>query len=503
MLGLLCLAPLTFAANDSGKTFTIGIGITLDSLDPAQQTTTTVMNLLDYDIQTLVTFDEKGNLKPLLAKSWSWSDDGKTLTLKLRDDVKFHDGTPFNAKAVKFSLQRLIDGKVNVRIGAAYQVMKSIDAAKPDVVKIHLKHPDPNLLRNLGATMAAIVSPSSVKKGNSYNNTYKNILHPVGTGPYKLVHRTRGSELDFKRYADYWGKKPYYSKQVFKIIPESNELESGLRSGQLDFIMNPPVSDLKALASQPNIKVLKVPSDRSIYIAMQVNMKPLDNKKIRQALNYAVNKKAIIQHVLFGAVHRMQSPFAEPLPGYCKVGGYDYNPKKAKKLLSEAGASDLSLTLGTPRGRYTQDFQASQAVASYLRKLDIKVKVKTSDWASYVSLVNSTHDPYNMFLLGWAPMALDAPTQMQMFTKESQPPNGLNGSFYSNPKVEKLFKKAKQELDQDKRHKLYCKIQKQIWEDAPWIFLWSQNLILAYDKDIAGISYQPNEKFDTIYAHPK
>src|SRR3546814_5737224 len=106
-------------------------------------------------------------------------------------------------------------------------------------------------------------------------------------------------------------------------------------------------------------------------------------------------------------------------------------------------------------------------------------------------------------MLGWAPMALDAPTQLQMFTKASQPPKGLNGAFYSNPTVEKLFKEARQQFDESKRNKLYCQIQKQIWDDAPWIFLWSQNLILAYNSNIAGVSYQPNEKFNKVYADRK
>jgi peptide/nickel transport system substrate-binding protein len=360
--------------------------------------------------------------------------------------------------------------------------------------------------------MSAIVSPASVKENNSYGNTYKNILQPVGTGPYKLVKRTRGSKVVFKRYDNYWGKKPYYNKVVFRIIPESNSLESGLRGGQFDLIMNPPVSDLKALSSTPGITVLKAPSDRTIYIGMIVKKSPFkNNKKVRQAFNYAVNKKAIIKNVLFGAVNRMNSPFVESLSGYCKVSGmddnpsYDYNPDKAKKLLAEAGASDISVTLGTPRGRYTQDFQASQAVASYLRKIGVKVKVRTMDWASYLHRLDDlkpAEDPFDMFLLGWAPTALDGQTQMQLFTKTNWPPKG-NDTYYANPKVEKLFAKAKKELDKDKRNKLYCQMQKQIWDDAPFIFLWSQNLILAYDKDIAGISYQPNEKFDTIYAHPK
>src|SRR3546814_18966766 len=108
--------------------------------------------------------------------------------------------------------------------------------------------------------------------------------------PYTLVQRTRGSKLVFDRYDNYWGKKPYYSKVVFKIVPESNALEAGLRSGQLDLIMNPPASDLKALSSQPGITVPKAPSDRSNFIPLPVNMAPPYNKKVRQALNYAVTK---------------------------------------------------------------------------------------------------------------------------------------------------------------------------------------------------------------------
>lgn len=500
-LFLAWLTPCAFAAQgDTDKTMTIGIGITLDTLDPAQQTTTTVMNVLDYELQTLLTLDKHGKLQPQLAKSWKWSDDGKTLTLKLRKGVKFHDGTPFNAKAVKFSLGRLISGDVKVPIGIAFQVIKNIDAVKPDVVRLNLKHPEPNLLPNLAFTVAAIISPKSVDKGD---NTYTNITEPVGTGPYQLVKRTRGSELVFKRYDDYWGDKPYYNNVVFKIISESNALEAGLRSGQLDMIMNPPVSDLKSLSSQSGITVLKAPSDRSIFIAFVTNKPPFNKKKVRQAFNYAVNKDAIIKNVMFDAVNRMHSPFADSLPGYCKAGSYNYDPDKAKKLLKEAGASDISITMGSPRGRYTQDFQASQAIASYLRQIGVKVKVKTMDWASYISMVNSTKNPLNSYMLGWAPPAMDAPTQLSMLTKGGWPPKGLNGTFYSDPEVESLFSKARQELDADKRNKLYCKIQKKLWNDAPWLFLWSQNLILAYNSDIAGITYQPNEKFVTINAHPK
>src|SRR5699024_6408657 len=284
------------------------------------------------ELQPLLTLDQDGQLQPQLAESWSWSEDGETLTLKLREGVKFHDGTPFDAEAVKFSLGRLISDDVKVPIGIAFQVIESIEAVDAHTVRLNLRNPQPNLLPNLAFTVAAMLSPASV---DAEGNSYTNMTQPVGTGPYQLVRRQQGSQLVFERVDDYWGEPPYYSRVVFKIVPESNALEAGLRSGQLDLIMNPPVSDLKALSSQPGITVLKAPSDRSIFIAMQVNMAPLDNKKVRQALNYAVNKEAIIHNVLFDAVDRMDSPFAKTLLGHCKVGGYDYDPDKAKKLLAK------------------------------------------------------------------------------------------------------------------------------------------------------------------------
>lgn len=480
-------------------TFTIGIGVDLDTVDPAQQTTTTVQNVIDYGLQTLVTFDKDGKVQPMLATSWTTSSDGLALTLKLRSGVKFHDGTTFDADAVKFSLGRLIDPKIKVPIGAAYQVIKSIDVVDPSTVRLNLKSVDPNLLPNLGVTVASILSPeSATKDGNSYTN----IVHPVGTGPYEFVSFQKGTKATYQRYDGYWGDKPYYSKVVFDIIPEANSREAGLRSGQLDMIMNPPITDLKALDSSPDTNVLKAPSDRSVFIAFNNTKAPFTNPMVRQAFNYAIDKKSIIKNVLFDAVDEMSSPFASAVNGYCDTGGYAYDPNKAKQLLSESGVGKITVTLGSPTGRYIQDIQASQAIAGYLRDVGVTVNVKTMDWPSYVSAIQDQKGPFDLHLLGWAPGALDAPTQMEMFTKASWAPKGLNNAFYSDPQVETMFANASKDLDESSRNAQYCQIQKDVWADAPWIFLWSQTLVLAYKSDITGISYQPNEKFETINAHP-
>ncbi len=479
---------------------TIGIGVDLDTVDPAQQTTTTVQNVIDYGLQTLVAFDTQGKIQPLLATSWETSKDGLTLTFKLRQGVKFHDGTPFNAEAVASSLDRLISGKVKVPIGAGFRSMQSIEALDPTTVAIHLKHPDPNLLPNLSTVMASVFSPASASKDG---NSPTNIVHPVGTGPYQFTRWTKGSEVVYTRVDDYWGQKPYYKTVSFKIIPEANSREAGLLAGQLDVIMNPPVTDLEALSRNSAVKLLKAPSDRSIFIAINTTKPPFDNEKVRQALNYAIDKEAIIKNVLFDAVNLMDSPFPSSLTGYCKVGAYKFDPAKAKQLLAEAGVKDLKVTLASPTGRYIQDIQFAQAISGYLRKVGIDANVRTMDWPSYVSTMQQKDGPFDLHVLGWAPGALDGPTQLQMFTTTTIPPKGLNTSFFSDPTVDKLTVESALNLDEASRHQQLCQAQKEIWQQAPWIFLWSQTLVLGYNAKITGVSYLPNEKFQTMGAHPK
>ena len=457
------------------------------------------MNVLDYGLQTLVAFDTQGKIEPLLATSWSTSKDGLTLTFNLRQGVKFHDGTPFNAEAVAASLERLIGGKVKVPIGAGFRTMKSIEAVNPTTVAIHLKNPDPNLLPNLSTTMASVFSPTSATKDG---NSPTNIVHPVGTGPYQFTRWTKGSEVVYTRVEDYWGKKPYYKTVSFKVIPEANSREAGLLSGQIDIVMNPPVTDLAALSANAAVKVLKAPSDRSVFVAIDTTKPPFNNEKVRQALNYAVDKSSLVKNVMFDAVNVMDSPFPSSLSGYCKVGNYDYNPDKAKQLLAEAGVKDLKLTLAAPTGRYIQDIQFAQAISGFLRKVGIDAAVRTMDWPTYVSAIQQKNGPFDMHVLGWAPGALDGPTQLQMFTGSTIPPKGLNTSFFSDPTVDKLTAEAALNLDDASRNQQLCQVQKTLWQQAPWIYLWSQTLVLAYNAKLAGVSYLPNEKFVTTGVYP-
>ncbi|MQA96743.1 MAG: ABC transporter substrate-binding protein [Streptosporangiales bacterium] len=484
------------------NTFDIAIGIDLDTVDPAQMTTTTVANVVDYSVETLTKLKKDAGIGPGLARSWEVSEDGRTMTLRLRDGVTFHDGTPLDAEAVKYNLDRLLDTDVEVPQRAAYTVIDNVEVVDDSTVRLNLSNPSPALPSALSASTAGIISPTSAEKRG---NSYKNITHPVGTGPYTFQSFRSGDRVVFQRYDAYWGRKPHYRRVVFRLTPEAATRESQLRAGQAEMIILPPVSDLKALQQSPDTDVLIAPSDRTIFIALDTTEPPLDDKRVRQALNYAVDKKALVDNLMFGAAKPLDSPMAPPVDGYCRTGGYDYDPQRARQLLAEAGVRDLSITLGTPTGRYLQDKQAADAISGNLREVGVNAQVQTTDWASYIAAtaVPAEQQKYDVHVLGWAPAFLDASQQFQQFQTDQHPPAGLATSFYSNKEVDSLVADANQELDAQKRDRLYCDALKIVWDDAPWIFGWVQQFPIAYSSSITGVSYLPNEKFDAIYARPK
>jgi ABC-type transport system substrate-binding protein len=487
--------------NGADSTFSIAVGIDPDTFDPAGQTTTTVQNMVDYMVETLTSVDEKGEVSGKLAETFDTSADGLTVTLGLRKNVTFHDGTPFNADAVVFNLQRILSPDVKVPLGSPYKVISNVTAVDENTVAITLSRPSPGFLSALSVTTAGMISPASITADGNTNVKYQK---PVGTGPYVFGSFTAGESFTVTQYDKYWGKKPYYGTVNFRVVPEAATRESLLLSDQVDMIILPPVSDLQSLKANKKVKTLVAPSDRTIFIALDYQDPLLSKKEVRQALNYAVDKDAIVKNVMFGAAETLDAPMAPSLAGYCKTGSYDYDPAKAKQMLADAGAAGATLDLLTPSGRYVQDAQAAEAIAGYLRDVGLTVNVSTSDFPSFLARVNAPHseNTVDMHLLGWAPAYLDADFQMQMFRSATHPPKGLGTSFYTNPEVEQVLAQADVELDQSKRAQLYCDASKVIWDDAPWIFLWTQSFPVVYSADVTGIGATPTEKFDAIYAHP-
>jgi peptide/nickel transport system substrate-binding protein len=511
-LALALLATLLFTAcggattgeKKEAGTLRVAIGVDPDTLDPIGQTTTTVQNLVDMVVETLVGIDEKGVVKPLLAESWQTSSDGLQLTFVLRKGVKFSDGAPFDAQAVKVNLDRMLDKKLTVPLrGIMGDAIGSVSAVDATTVRIALTQPSAPIVSALSQTTAGILSPASIRSGG---NSYEKTENIVGTGPYLLKERVKSDHVTLTKNANYWGRKANYAVQEFKIVPEAASRESLVLAGQADLVLLPPVSDLNSLRRNAAVKVLVGPSDRTIFIAINnYRPGPLQNVQVRQALNYAVDKKSIIKNILFDAADALDSPMAKSLFGYCRVGDYAYDPARAKTMLAAAGAGDLRVKMITPTGRYIQDKQAAEAIAGNLRDVGVKVDgPSTMDWPTYLRTINvpPTEATTQLHLLGWAPGYLDAQQQMEQFLSQRWPMKGLATSFYKSATVEDLVLKANGGTDPNTRKQQYCQAAKQIWNDAPWIFLWTQSFPMVYSSKVKGISSFPTEKFYTVYAEP-
>ena len=497
-----CLLVVAWSvAPAAAATFRIAVGIDPDALDPVQMTTTTVGNMVDYVVETLTTIDATGKVLPMLAESWTVSPDGTQYTVKLRQGVSFHDGTPFDAKAVKWNFDRLIDPAVRVPIRAPYPIART-EVVDSHTVRVTLKHPYAPFVGALSWTTSGLVSPTAADKEG---NTYKDYNHLVGTGPYTFKERRKGEMVTVEKNPRYWGRKPYYDTVVFRIVPEAATRESLLLADQVDLIILPPVADLEALGHNAAVKVLLAPSDRTIFIAINTTKPMLNDRRVRQALNYAVDKDAIVKNVLFGAADLMDAPMASSLFGYCKVGTYPHDLAKAKALLAEAGVKPgTALQMIHPTGRYVQDKESTEAISGFLREAGLEVSLQTMDWPSYIRTITTPVDKNTtqLHFLGWAPAFLDASQQTLQFLSTYAPPGGLESSFYKNPEVDRMIQAAEREPNPARRKELYCDLSKKVWEDAPWIFLWVQRFPIVYSAKVTDVSSLPNEKFYALYARP-
>ncbi|HEY4026769.1 MAG TPA: ABC transporter substrate-binding protein [Candidatus Dormibacteraeota bacterium] len=492
-----------------GDTLKVAIGIDPDTLDPAAQTTTTASQIVDMMAETLVTIDEKGALKPLLATRWDQASDGMSWTFTLRQGVKFSDGTPFNAQAAKFSIDRLLNPstfRAQPGILGGKTGIDHIDVVDDSHVKFFVKTQFAPFASALTQTAAAIISPASV---NQAPNKPEVIAQPVGTGPYKFKDRVAGDHITMDINKDYWGTKANYSTQTYKVVPEAASREALLKSGGADVVAQPPTTDIPALQADSSVRVIIGPSDRTIQMVIntQDQDQPLLQKpEVRQALNYAIDKNAIIKTVMFNTAVPLDSPMAKSLFGYCSTGSYNYDPNKAKSMLQAAGASGMSVRMASPTGRYTQDIKVAEAVAGYLRDAGLKVDGPASaDWPTYVATyanVPPSQSKIDLHLLGWAPAYLDAQQQFEQFYSPRIPPGGLASAYYKNAQVDTLIEQGNSSADPAQRQKDYCTAAKTVWNEAPWIFLYNQKYPIATTAKVTAVTGLPNEKFVTTWASP-
>lgn len=495
LLAVVVLAgsSLAFAAQSAKDTVVVAQGTDVENLDPHQVASTPTAIVTEHIYDTLVTFDQNFKVIPRLATAWKVSSDGLEWTFTLRPNVKFTDGTPFDADVVKWNIERLLDPSTNVPLRSYISMVKQVEVINKNTVKIILKYPHAPFLQRLTAACNAMVSPAAVKKwGKDYP------LHPVGTGAYKLAQWTKGDKLILERNEDYWGEKPPIRRIIFRPVPDDNARVMMLEAGDADVIVRVPPVEVKRLEKQADLRVVNAPSTREVYIVLNNTWGPLKDVRVRQALNYAVNKEEIVRNILLGAGRAVDSPVLPEMFGYKSVGDYEYNPQKAKELLAKAGyPNGFSATLYATEGRYLMDKMIAQAIQGYLAQVGVSVEIRTMEWATYLAFVRRPveESKTQMFMIGWGPWLLDGDQMLYpLFRSDQWPPAGSNYGFYKNADVDRYLQIGTSSTDDDERAEAYAKAQGLIMKDAPWILLHGERQLIAMRKDLKGVLVLPIEQ---------
>ena len=427
-------------------------------------------------------------IEPALAESWDVSTDGLVYTFHIRPNVKFHDGTQINADAVKLNFDRQIDDKNPYHFdGITYTEIVFGDVDKVETsgeldLKVTMKRPSVLLLGNLATFAEGIVSPDALQKyGKSYSQ------HPTGSGPFKFDHWTKDVEFVVAANDTYWGGRPKVDRIVFRTIKDNTVRLQELRSGSIDVTTELDLKDVDSVKSSATLQAVTGSFLDTQYIGMNSAVPPFDNQKVRQAVQYAINKGNIAKALFYGNYVLGAGPIHPSLQGYDEslASTYPYDPEKAKQLLADAGmSSGLQFEVLTrSEGIWPLEVQLVQAD---LAAIGANVSVRQLDSAAFYNEINASK--VGIFLNDWVYDTGD-PDNI-MFSVFSSP-RARSRLGYTDTELDKLTLAAQTERDPAKRTDLYKQGQKILLQDSPMVFLGYPARVMGAKKGISGLKISP------------
>jgi peptide/nickel transport system substrate-binding protein len=478
-----------------------GRGGDADGLDPIHtdvgETVKVLVNLYD----TLVTYDDRTlDIVPSLATKWETSADGRTWTFHLREGVKFHDGTTFDAEAVRYSFARITDDdhpdvySEVIPFEPTFEGIERIEIVDPLTIRFHLKRPDAVFLENLCMYAASIVSPTAVKKWGP-----RFAIHPVGTGPFRFVHWDRDEQLILDAFDAHWRGPPGAERVVFVPVSESAVRAKQLERGEIHIADNLPPATLDALAELPQIVVQSQRAINVAYLTMQTQKPPLDNVKLRRAIWRAIDKEKLIRDYFGGHAEPAVNMMPPTLWGYNDaIEDRAYDLDRARQLVKQAQAEEgfalpLELDLfvmDRPRPYLQLPRETAVFIKDQLKKIDIDVRIVTSRINEHFRrLSNGEHD---LGLAGWLSDNGDPDNFLYvLLNSQNIRAGGTNHSQYKNAEVDRLTLAAKRELDREKRAAMYRRVQEIVFADAPAVPLAHTTVRVAQRKELKGYYLHP------------
>ncbi len=492
-LPLLLAALLAFGAGEtSAQTVIYAAGADPDSLDPpnAESNPSEAVNRMIYE--NLVKFDAKLNLVPGLAERWEQAPDGLSWTFSLRKGVNFHDGTPFNAEAVKYFVERMLGPEKPSRAALYTPFVESVTVVDPHTVRMNLKTPFAFFLNNLAHSASGIGSPTAHKALG------KDIARkPVGTGPFKFVEWVHGDHLTLTRHDAYWGGKPKLDKIVVKTVKEDAARVMMLQSGDAHLAVRLPAEDIPRLEKDARIQLDSTETLRVLYVGFNCQKKPFSDVRVRQAFNLATDRESIVRNLYRGRALVASNIVAPRTTGHVPLPSHPYDPEKAKKLLAEAGyPNGLKARFISPMGRYPKDYEMAQALQQQWKQAGIEVSLGTMEWAAYLAATRKPVDQTDVeiFLLGWAPSSAEARWILYpLYHSEQWVPKGNNRIFYSNKEFDDYVDKLTKATVQAERDKYLKLAQEILHREVPQIPILVTKETIGYTKKLKGVINSPLE----------
>ena len=479
LLLLLVLAPLPAAAAPEGRVV-IAQGVDPTTLDMMHQQEQPASNVGAQIFESLIERGQDLKIVPALAAQMPKLVAPTAWEIKLRRGVKFHNGEDFNADSVKFSLERLANPANKLRGSSSYALLDRVEIVDPFTVKVHTKKPWPVFVAHLALRQAAMYPPKEYA-GKDPAAISRN---PIGTGPYKFVRWAKDEEIVMEAFPGYWAGPAKIKTVVFKPIPDDAVRVAALQNGEIDVAVNIPPHLAGIIEKHPKIYLSTAPSIRTIQLMIYTHQMdpsthkaigpypgPTADKRVRQALAYALDADAIVKGVMDGKAVRVATMLTSLHFGYdASLKPITQDLARSKKLLAEAGfPNGVEIVLNGPQGRYVRDREVGEAVAGQLNKAGIKTTLKTYEFVNYLNNMVYVHKAGPVWLIGWGHPTMDAEAiYVPLFKSPGIFVNWNNEDFNG------MVEQAQTQMDEKKRYAEYQKINKLWIEEVPAIPLYQQ-----------------------------
>jgi len=497
-LGLALLAG--GAAAQDGGTLIVGV-----EADPASMEAARTMGLhndrmvLQVFDTLIMLFGDSTELQPGLATDWTISDDGLDYTLTLRQGVSFHDGTPFNAEAVKFTFDRMLDDGhpyYDATFPWAQYYFGNIDAVEvvdDHTVRFTLKEPQATFLTLLKHVSGGIVSPTAVE---AHGEDFRN--NPVGTGPFAFVEWERGQRVVVEANEDYWRDRPALDRVIFRPVPDPTARLNQLRAGEVHLMVAFPPEFIPEIEDDPELTLHQATGAHTWWTAFNTQAPPFDDVRVRQAVNFAVDKQAIIDDVLYGSA-TLSNGFAPPgsWAHSDEAMSYGYDPERARELLAEAGYPDgfeTDYLVPESGSGMIAPVALATVIQAYLQQVGITANIVTQEWNSYLETYQAGLEEAGAGIaqMSWMRDTND-PALYVPANLACDPATGFfNVGRWCSESFDDLFAQAIATTDREERAGFYRQAHDILAAEAPWLFMFHAKQTIAARNEVAGVETNPS-----------